>query len=33
MVMVMAPRKETKEAQATQQAPQTNGRRERAARN
>ena len=33
MVMVMAPRKENKEAQATQQASQTNGRRERAARN
>ena len=33
MVMVMAPRKENKEAQAAQQAPQTNGRRERAARN
>jgi translation initiation factor IF-3 len=33
MVMVMAPRKENKEAQATQQAPQSNGRRERAARN
>ena len=33
MVMVMAPRKENKEAQATQQASQPNGRRERAARN
>jgi translation initiation factor IF-3 len=33
MVMVMVPRKENKEAQAAQQAPQTNGRRERAARN
>jgi translation initiation factor IF-3 len=32
MVMVMAPRKENKEAQPPQQAPQSGGRRERAAR-